>query len=49
MASAASTATTSTVGTITDTFGSSPMTRAVVTENTKTPMANPNVRLRAAA
>ena len=44
MASAASTATTSTAGTTTVTLGSLPMTRAVVTENTKTPMASPNVR-----
>ena len=44
MATAASTATTSTAGTITDTSGSLPMTRAAVTENTKAPTASPNVR-----
>ena len=43
-AMAASTATTSVAGTITDTSGSLPMTRAAVTENTNTPMASPNVR-----
>ena len=43
-ARAASTATTSAAGTITDTFCWSPMTRAVVTENTNTPTAKPNVR-----
>ena len=43
-ARAASTATTSAAGTITDTFSWSPMTRAVVTENTNTPTAKPNVR-----
>ena len=44
MASAASTPATSATGTITDTLGSLPMTRAAVTENTKMPMASPNVR-----
>jgi hypothetical protein len=44
MAMAASTDTTSAVGTITDTFCWSPMTRAVVTENTNTPMAKAKVR-----
>ena len=43
-ASAASTPTTSAAGTITDTSGSLPMTKAAVTENTKTPTASPNVR-----
>jgi hypothetical protein len=38
-ARAASTATTSAAGTITDTFCWSPMARAVVTENTDTPTA----------
>src|ERR1700753_678641 len=38
------TAATSTAGTITDTFGSLPMTRAAVTENTNTPTATANVR-----
>ncbi len=41
---AASTPATSTAGTITDTSGSLPMTRAEVTENTNTPTASPNVR-----
>ena len=43
-ARAASTATTSAAGTITDTFCWSPMTRAAVTENTNTPTAKANVR-----
>ena len=43
-ARAASTATTSAAGTITDTFSWSPMTTAVVTENANTPMAKANVR-----
>ena len=43
-AMAASTATTSAAGTITDTFCWSPMTRAAVTENTNTPTAKANVR-----
>ncbi len=43
-ASAASTPATSVAGTNTDTCGWSPMTRAAVTENTKTPTASPNVR-----
>ena len=41
---AASTATISVAGTITDTFCWSPMTRAAVTENTNTPTAKANVR-----
>jgi len=41
---AASTAITSTTGRMTDTFGSFPMASAAVTENTKMPMASPNVR-----
>ena len=41
---AASTATISAAGTITDTFSWSPTTRAVVTENTNTPTAKANVR-----
>src|SRR6516225_6074248 len=41
---AASTATTSATGTITDTFSWPPMTRAAVTENTNTPTETPNVR-----
>ena len=43
-ARAASTATISAAGTITDTFSWSPMTRAVVTENTNTPTAKAKVR-----
>ena len=43
-AMAASSATISAAGTITDTFCWSPMTRAVVTENTNTPTAKANVR-----
>ena len=41
---AASTAAISAAGTITDTFSWSPTTRAVVTENTNTPMAKAKVR-----
>ena len=43
-ASAASTATISAAGTITDTFSWSPMTRALVTEKTNTPTAKAKVR-----
>ena len=43
-ARAASSAATSAAGTITDTLCWSPMTRAVVTENTNTPTAKANVR-----
>ena len=43
-ARAASTATISAAGTITDTLSWSPMTRAVVTENTNTPTAKAKVR-----